>query len=119
MTPGIQPSKVKIMLRKKLAIRPVISTARGGNTTQKKYRSAFITNPSSPVARWVAAAIEGGAASSFLSLVGRWTLDVGRSAFSCASRLRPSATDNLRSPDSRADHGKDDAIAVRAPRFVP
>src|SRR5205809_4183596 len=41
MTPGIQPSNVKIMLRKKLAIRPVMSTASGGKTTQKKYRSAF------------------------------------------------------------------------------
>jgi len=30
------------MLRKKLAIRPVINTANGGNTTQKKYRNAFI-----------------------------------------------------------------------------
>jgi hypothetical protein len=47
MTPGIQPSNVKIMLRKKLAMRPVISTASGGNTTQKKYRSAFITTSSS------------------------------------------------------------------------
>ena len=45
MTPGIQPSNVKMMLRKKLAMRPVISTASGGNTTQKKYRSAF-TNSS-------------------------------------------------------------------------
>ena len=42
MTPGIQPSNVKMMLRKKLAMRPVISTASGGKTTQKKYRSAFI-----------------------------------------------------------------------------
>src|SRR6266571_7052540 len=39
MTPGIQPSKVKMRLRKKLAMRPVISTASGGSTTQKKYRS--------------------------------------------------------------------------------
>jgi hypothetical protein len=31
-----------MMLRKKLAMRPVMSTASGGNTTQKKYRSAFI-----------------------------------------------------------------------------
>jgi len=29
------------MLRKKLAMRPVISTASGGSTTQKKYRNAF------------------------------------------------------------------------------
>src|SRR5438132_1270645 len=28
------------MLRKKLAMRPVISTASGGSTTQKKYRNA-------------------------------------------------------------------------------
>src|SRR5262245_22839356 len=41
MTPGIQPSNVKMILRKKLAMRPVISTANGGNTTQKKYRRAF------------------------------------------------------------------------------
>jgi len=27
----------------KLAIRPVISTASGGSTTQKKYRNAFIS----------------------------------------------------------------------------
>ena len=44
MTPGIQPSNVKMMLRKKLAMRPVISTASGGKTTQKKYRSAFISS---------------------------------------------------------------------------
>jgi hypothetical protein len=36
MTPGIQPSKVNTMLSKKLPSRPVISTATGGNTTQKK-----------------------------------------------------------------------------------
>ena len=48
MTPGIQPSNVKMMLRKKLAMRPVISTASGGNTTQKKYRSAFITTTHCP-----------------------------------------------------------------------
>jgi hypothetical protein len=47
MTPGIHPSNVKMRLRKKLAMRPVMSTASGGNTTQKKYRSAFII--SSPV----------------------------------------------------------------------
>src|SRR5207247_531466 len=47
MTPGIQPSNVKIRLRKKLAMRPVMSTATGGRTTQKKYRSAFIGSPSS------------------------------------------------------------------------
>jgi hypothetical protein len=46
MTPGIQPSSVKIKLRKKLAMRPVISTASGGKITQKKYRSAFITQSS-------------------------------------------------------------------------
>src|SRR5206468_1418338 len=43
MTPEIQPSKVKMRLRKKLAIRPVKSTASGGSSTQKKYRSAFIS----------------------------------------------------------------------------
>ena len=31
MTPGIHPSNVKMILRKKLAMRPVISTASGGN----------------------------------------------------------------------------------------
>src|ERR1700730_2262716 len=31
------------MLRKKLPIRPVIRTAKGGSTTQKKYRNAFIS----------------------------------------------------------------------------
>jgi hypothetical protein len=31
------------MLRKKLPIRPVNKTASGGKTTQKKYRSAFIS----------------------------------------------------------------------------
>jgi hypothetical protein len=36
MIPGIHPSSVRIMLRRKLATRPVIKTASGGNTTQKK-----------------------------------------------------------------------------------
>jgi hypothetical protein len=36
MTPGTQPSRVNKMLRKKLRIRPVIKTATGGRTTQKK-----------------------------------------------------------------------------------
>src|SRR5205823_14095335 len=44
MTPGIHPSNVKMRLRKKLAIRPVKSTANGGKTTQKKYRNAFIVS---------------------------------------------------------------------------
>jgi hypothetical protein len=44
MTPGNQPSKVKRILSKKLAMRPVMSTASGGKTTQKKYRSAFISD---------------------------------------------------------------------------
>src|SRR6266513_4206439 len=113
MTPGIQPSNVKIMLRKKLAIRPVMSTASGGKTTQKKYRSAFITNSSSY-------------ASSCSLDVGRWTFDVGRLArevfrswaFSYDSSPRPSAARNLRSPDSTADRGKDDASAIQNLRFV-
>lgn len=42
MTPGIHPNNVRIILRKKLPIRPVNKTASGGNTTQKKYRNAFI-----------------------------------------------------------------------------
>jgi len=43
MIPGIQPSNVNTILSKKLPSRPVISTATGGNTTQKKYRNAFIS----------------------------------------------------------------------------
>src|SRR6266513_5971835 len=105
MTPGIQPSNVKIMLRKKLAIRPVVSTASGGKTTQKKYRSAFITNSSS-------------SASSCSLDVGRWTFDVGRWAFSYDSGPRPSAARNLRSPDLTTDRGKDDASAIQNLRFV-
>ena len=42
MTPGIHPSNVKIKLRKKLPKRPVINTANGGSTTQKKYRDAIL-----------------------------------------------------------------------------
>src|SRR6266571_7298262 len=103
MTPGIQPSNVKIMLRKKLAIRPVMSTASGGKTTQKKYRSAFIYSSS---------------ASSCSLDVGR-LLAIYRSwAFSYDSSPRPSAARNPRSPDSTADHGKDDANAIQNPRFV-
>src|SRR6266568_3073607 len=91
MTPGIQPSKVKTRLRKKLAMRPVRSTASGGSTTQKKYRSAFITNFSSSVF-----------------------------SFCFPGLLIPlSAAHNLRSPDSRADRDKDDAIAVQDFRFEP
>src|SRR2546422_11356078 len=91
MTPGIQPSKVKTKLRNKLAMRPVRSTASGGSTTQKKYRSAFITNFSSSVF-----------------------------SFCFPGLLIPlSAAHNLRSPDSRADRDKDDAIAVQDFRFVP
>src|ERR1041385_1164351 len=100
MTPGIHPSKVKMMLRKKLAMRPVMSTASGGSTTQKKYRSAFISAfSSSPSA-------------------------VGRSAFSDpwlpTAGLRPplSVARNLQLRDSKVDHGKGDASAVRAHRFV-
>src|SRR2546425_9797729 len=110
MTPGIQPSKVKIRLKKKLAIRPVINTASGGSTMQKKYRSAFIANSSS---------------SAFPFLIARWTLGVGRSAFSdfwlLASDLRLLivAARNLRSPDSTANRDKDDATAIQARRFVP
>src|SRR5881396_3128542 len=96
MTPGIQPSNVKIRLRKKLAIRPVMSTASGGKTTQKKYRSDFIFALLS---------------SASVSQVGRW-------AFSSDSRPSPSAARNLRSPDSKADRGKDDASAIQNLRFV-
>src|ERR1043166_655832 len=96
MTPGIQPSKVKMRLRKKLAMRPVISTASGGSTTQKKYRRAFIWKSSSSAS---ASALE-------------------RGAFSCDLRPPQSAPRNLRSQDSRADRGKDDAIAVQHLGFV-
>src|SRR5258705_76469 len=96
MTPGIQPSNVKIMLRKKLAIRPVMSTASGGKTTQKKYRSAFITNFSS-------------SPSSYSSGVGRLLAIYRSLAFSYDSSPRPSSARNLPSPGSTADHRKDDA----------
>jgi hypothetical protein len=49
MMPGIHPNNVNTMLSTKLARRPVMSTATGGSTTQKKYRNAFI--PSSCVLR--------------------------------------------------------------------
>src|SRR5438093_10613072 len=117
MTPGIQPSNVKIMLRKKLAIRPVMSTASGGKTTQKKYRSAFIYSSSAS-----SCSLDVG---RLLAIYRSWTLDVGRLlaiyrswAFSYDSSPRPSAARNPRSPDSTADHGKDDANAIQNPRFV-
>src|SRR5262245_43096133 len=92
MTPGIQPSKVKIILRKKLAIRPVISTTSGGKTTQKKYRSAFIKESSS-------------SSESSSSLL-RYFL------------LRRSAIRSLRSPDSTIDRDKAGAAAIQARHFV-
>src|SRR5882724_5353457 len=100
MTPGIQPSKVKIMLRKKLAIRPVMSTASGGKTTQKKYRSAFIANSSS-------------SASSYSSGVGRLLASYRSWTFSYYFRGLCSAARNLRSPDLTTDRGKDDASAIQ------
>src|SRR5438874_10665117 len=106
MTPGIQPSNVKIMLRKKLAMRPVISTASGGSTTQKKYRSAFITNPSCSYA------------SSYSSVIGRLTL-ADFWLLTSELRLRIAAARNLQSLDSTANRGKDDATGIRAPRLVP
>src|SRR4029077_19300048 len=105
MTPGIQPSNVKIMLRKKLAIRPVMSTASGGKTTQKKYRSAFITNFSS-------------SASSYSSGVGRLLAIYRGWTFSYYFRGLSSAARNLRSPDSTADRDKDDASAIQNLRLV-
>src|ERR1017187_501940 len=42
MIPGIHPSKVRTILSRKLPSRPVINTATGGSTIQKKYRNAFI-----------------------------------------------------------------------------
>src|SRR5215469_18884803 len=104
MTPGIQPSKVKIRLRKKLAIRPVNSTASGGSATQKKYRSAFIAN-------------------SFSSL--GWRFGVRRVLAICRSwtsyfdpRPPTVASGNPQSQDSRADPDKADAAAIQARRFV-
>src|SRR5436190_21517319 len=93
MTPGIQPSKVKMRLRKKLAIRPVKRTARGGNTTQKKYRSAFIST-----------------SSSLASLVERW-------AFSSDLLHQFFAVRSLQSLDSTANRDKDRVIAFRDRRF--
>src|SRR5262245_4618369 len=88
MTPGIHPSKVKIRLRKKLAIRPVISTASGGKTTQKKYRSAFIRESSS----------SSESPSSLLCYF-------------------PSAIRNLRSQDSTTNRDKADAVAIQSRHF--
>src|SRR5207245_10119865 len=102
MTPGIQPSKVKIRLRKKLAMRPVISTASGGSTTQKKYRSAFITNPS----------------CSYSSVIGRSTL-ADFWLLTSELRLRIAAARNLQLLASTANLGKEDATGIRAPRLVP
>src|SRR5438552_8473997 len=102
MTPGIQPSKVKIRLRKKLAIRPVMSTATGGSTTQKKYRSAFIFG-----------------SSSFVSVIELWELDVGCWSFVSRFRLRISAARNLQSPDSITNRGKGRVAAIQDLRFVP
>src|SRR5438270_8949999 len=90
MTPGIQPSNVKMMLSRKLAIRPVISTATGGNTTQKKYRKAFtLLILSSPI-----------------------------SCFS-ALQMSPSAARNLRSLDSTTNRDKDGAGATQHLGFRP
>src|SRR5437763_16133981 len=90
MTPGIQPSNVKMMLSRKLAIRPVISTATGGNTTQKKYRKAFtllfLPSPISCVP---------------------------------ALQMAPSATRNLRSLDSTTNRDRDGAGATQHLRFRP
>src|ERR1051325_7405825 len=91
MTPGIQPSSVKIRLRKKLAMRPVKRTASGGKTTQKKYRSAFIEDSSF------------GPSSSFL--VGCFL-------------IRGPTRDNLRSPDLTADRDKAGAVAIPAHHFA-
>src|SRR5207249_7815842 len=96
MTPGIQPSKVKIRLRKKLAIRPVMSTASGGKTTQKKYRSDFIPNSSfSP----------GSFASCLYSFLSAFLID-------------PCAVRNLRSRDSTVNRDKADEAAIQARRFA-
>src|SRR4029450_11182399 len=94
MTPGIQPSKVKMRLRKKLAMRPVNSTARGGNTTQKKYRNAFT------FVSW-----------SLGSLVERW-------GFSSELPHKRFAARSLQSLDSKANRGRGRAIAFRDHRFA-
>jgi len=91
MTPGIQPSNVKMMLRKKLAMRPVISTASGGNTTQKKYRSAFTNSSFSG---------QSSSSSSYCLLI------------------HFSAIRNLRSLDSTANRDKAGAAAILARRFA-
>src|SRR4030095_1622756 len=94
MTPGIQPSKVKMRLRKKLAMRPVNSTASGGNTTQKKYRSAFIF-----------------LSSSLVCLVERW-------AFLSPFRSPLFSTRSLQSLDLKANRDRDRAIAFQDHHFA-
>jgi len=108
MTPGIQPSKVRMRLRKKLPIRPVISTAKGGSTTQKKYRSAFTSN-----------------ASCSSSAFEEWALAVGSCAFFYQFWLLVSTLGsrivglrNLQSPGSTADRDKADAGATQDFRFA-
>src|SRR5436190_16672631 len=94
MTPGIQPSNVKTRLRKKLAMRPVSSTASGGKTTQKKYRSAFIF-----------------LSASLVCAVERW-------AFSFALRPALFSTGSLQSLDSKANRDRDCAIAFQDHHFA-
>src|SRR5215471_13644469 len=92
MTPGIHPSNVKIKLRKKLAMRPVNSTARGGKITQKKYRSAFMTHP-----------------SAFFEF---------SSSSLCDFPIRLSIIRSLQSPDLTAGRDKAGAVAIQARRFA-
>src|SRR5205085_9911378 len=81
MTPGIHPSNVKIKLRKKLPKRPVINTANGGSTTQKKYRSAFTSSSLSSLERWTFSSLLSGA-RNLRSPDSRADRDKVRAAFS-------------------------------------
>jgi hypothetical protein len=100
MTPGIQPNNVRMMLRKKLPMRPVINTASGGKTTQKKYLSAFMWKVSS-------------SALSCSSLVEPSTLGVGRSAFSLRLCHLACVIRSPRSRDWTTDRDKDHATVFR------
>src|SRR5437667_2496602 len=75
-------------------MRPVNSTASGGNTTQKKYRSAFIF-----------------LSSPLVCAVERW-------AFSCPLRPPLFSTGNLQSPDLKANRDRDRAIAFQDHHFA-
>src|SRR5262245_52999332 len=75
-------------------MRPVNSTARGGSTTQKKYRSAFIST-----------------SSSLVCVVGRW-------AFSSAFHPSLFGVRSLQSLDSKANRDRDHVIAFQDRHFA-